>query len=141
LFGVWSPTLQIFYDEIRALYRYRVRDWGYLVVGLLYAVVGGLVLLFAEAAGQASLPTLLLSLSMLGALIIALCAFRIFVVQRSMVRLDTVTGPFKFATAREEVVAALASRVVAAPAASGEGDAPTPPGDSDEANGSPDGGS
>src|SRR5438874_10818278 len=61
LFGVWTPTRQIFYDEIRAVYRYRVRDWSYLIVGLLYALLGGLVLLIAGAAGEAKAATWALS--------------------------------------------------------------------------------
>src|SRR5437867_7740157 len=111
LFGVWTPTRQIFYDEIRAVYRYRVRDWGYLVPGLLYALVGGLVLLIAGAAGRADASTWVLSFSLLGALLVALCAYRIFVAQRPMVRLDTVTGPFKFTTRHDEFVGSLASRL------------------------------
>src|SRR5437763_2211088 len=109
LFGVWTPTRQVFYDEIRAIYRYRVRDWGYLVAGLVYALIGGLVLLIAGAAGGANASTWVLSFSMLGALLVALCAYRIFVAQRPMVRLDTVTGPFMFATRHDEFVASLMS--------------------------------
>jgi len=67
LFGVWTPTRQIFYDEIRAVYRYRVRDWSYLIVGVLYALLGGLILLIAGAAGQAKAATWALSFGLLGA--------------------------------------------------------------------------
>src|SRR2546421_7562158 len=73
LFGVWTPTRQIFYDEIRAVYRYRVRDWSYLVVALLYALLGGLILLIAGSAGQAEASTWAMSFRLLGALLATLC--------------------------------------------------------------------
>jgi len=127
LFGVWTPTRQIFYDDIRAIYRYRVRDWSYLVVALLYALLGGLILLVAGSVGQATASTWAVSFGLLGALVAALCAYRILVAQRPMLRLDTITGPFRFATRQDDFVASLTSRLVAAaPAAAAPAPQPEP---------------
>src|SRR5207237_1484391 len=76
LFGVWTPTRQIFYDEIRAVYRYRVRDWSYLVVGFLYALLGSLILLIAGSAGQAKASAWAVSFGLLGARLAAPRAVR-----------------------------------------------------------------
>ena len=89
----WRIARTIGYGEIAAAYRYEVRDWGYLGLGLVY----GLVLLAAVlsvallsgldgvlAGGVAALVVIL---------VIGLTAYRIATVPRRWLRIETHTGP------------------------------------------------
>jgi hypothetical protein len=127
--GAWSPSRQLFYDEIQAVYSYRIFDWAYLPVAILYGVGGGIVLLIAGLAGDAKSSTWMLGYSLLALMILALAVYRIFVVQRSMVRVDAVTGPLVFSTRHAPFVQELMSRLPAAQEAwAGEAAAaPAPP--------------
>jgi hypothetical protein len=142
LTGAWSPSRQIFYDEILAVYTYRLPDWGYLPVALLYGILGLLVLGIAGVAGNANPVTWTLSLVLLALVTLTLAAYRVLVVQRSFVRLDTVTGLFTFASRQEQFVqqltATLGARAPAAgaaPANAASANAPAAPAPSPPAPG------
>ncbi len=96
--GAWSPGKHFFYDEIVAVYRFRALDWPYLTPVLLYGLLGGIVLLFAVGFTGASLAAGAWSFGGLWAALVLLGAYRILLVRRPVVRLETPSGPFEFST-------------------------------------------
>lgn len=111
LVGVWSPSRQIYYDEIRALYTFKTLDWAYLVPAALYAVVAipVLVLICYQLANSAQTWFALFSLT--GTVLLALTVYRIFVLQIPMIALDCLSGPYSFSTRDKTFVPKLLARL------------------------------
>ncbi|HTE19210.1 MAG TPA: hypothetical protein VK689_12615, partial [Armatimonadota bacterium] len=90
--GAWIRTRPVAYDEIRAVYSYQVRDWGFLAaVGAIWLVLTILMLIaaaFGAATGTVTAAVILVLTVLLG----ALGAYRVVAAPRKLLRIDAYSG-------------------------------------------------
>jgi hypothetical protein len=107
----WRAVRLIGYGEIAAAYRYEVRDWGYLGLGLLYGLTLLAVVLFAALLAQFDG---LIAWAMAGVVTVctlALIAYRVAAVPRRWLRIETHTGPLLLPGREEAFFTQLAARL------------------------------
>src|SRR5687768_17188603 len=86
LTGSWSPSRQVFFDEVRAVYRYRQPDWPYLAVILLYGLLALVFLGIVSAAMRTVGDEAVIAGGLVALALLALGVYRILLVQRPCVR-------------------------------------------------------
>lgn len=89
----WRVAREIRYGEIVAVYRYQLRDWGYLGLGLLYGL--GLITAILVIALMAQVDGVVTGglVALVALITIGLTAYRIAAVPRRWLRIETHSGP------------------------------------------------
>ncbi len=91
--GEWRVARSVAYPEIAAVYRYEVRDWGYLGLGLMYGLVLlAAVLVCAVALGMDGVVSGAMSAVVVVGVLGLIC-YRVGTVPRRWLRIETHAGP------------------------------------------------
>jgi hypothetical protein len=90
--GTWVAMRAVPYDEIRAVYRYEARDWGYLGIALAYWFAAFFLLLIGGLAARWDGWMIGAAVAAATVLLAGLAAYRVVAVPQRLLRIDAYSG-------------------------------------------------